>query len=162
MAKKGRGGDVRKAQVAALPVRLRPDLGQPEVLLVTSRETHRWIVPKGWPMRGRKDHQAAGQEALEEAGVIGKVQKHPVGAYTYDKRFADRMESCRVMVYRLDVEQELSDWDENDQRKRRWCSPQEAAELVSEPRLAALILSVASPRRFFEAPDAHYGSASAS
>ena len=68
------------AQVAALPVKGKP--GKYRVLLVTSRETRRWIIPKGWPMKGRKDHEAAAQEALEEAGVTGHVHKHPMGAYT--------------------------------------------------------------------------------
>ena len=55
-------------------------------------------------MKGRKDHQAAAQEALEEAGVIGKIQKHPIGAYSYQKRLVDRVQACRVMVYLLTVD----------------------------------------------------------
>ena len=125
------------AQVAALPVRRSED--GCEILLITSRETRRWIIPKGWPMKGRKDHDAAAQEALDEAGVVGKVSKHPIGGYTYDKRLGDRTKPCRVMVYRLDVERELDGWAERDQRVRRWYSPAQAADLVSEPNLAALL-----------------------
>ena len=126
-----------RAQVAALPVRRTAEGLQ--VLLISSRETRRWIIPKGWPMKGRKDHQAAAQEALEEAGVSGKVHKHPLGAYTYQKRLATGVQPCRVMVYLLDVEKERTSWPEKDQRRREWLSPDAAAEQISEPGLARLI-----------------------
>ena len=115
-------------------------------MLITSGETKRWIVPKGWPIKGRKDHQAAAQEALEEAGVKGKIRKHPIGAYTYQKRVADGVEACHVMVYVLDVEKQVSAWREKDQRERRWFSIDEAAESISEPALANII------RRLGEGP----------
>ena len=67
-------------QVAALPVRRKGD-GDIEVLLITSRKTNRWIIPKGWPMKGKKRHEAAAQEALEEAGISGHVHKKPLGSY---------------------------------------------------------------------------------
>ena len=122
-----------------------------EVMLVTSRETRRWIVPKGWPMKGREDHNAAAQEAFEEAGIRGRVHKHPIGAYTYRKVLdrgsppraeVRRFETCRVMVYRLDVEEECADWREAAQRTRQWFTAREAAERVSEPRLASMIQRV--------------------
>ena len=128
------------AQVAALPIRTGPDGG--EVMLVTSRDTRRWIVPKGWPMKGRKDHEAAAQEAFEEAGITGKVHKHPMGAYTYMKRTGRHFEACRVMVYRLDVDEERSHWLEGDQRTRQWFPIAEAAKVVSEPGLATMIQSL--------------------
>ena len=126
-----------RPQVAALPVRL--GASGLEVMLISSRETRRWIVPKGWPMKGRKDHEAAAREALEEAGVSGKVRKHPLGAYTYDKRVADGLQPCRVMVYLLEVEKELSSWREKGQRQRQWFTLQAAADLVSEPGLTRLM-----------------------
>ncbi len=129
-----------RPQVAALPVRL--GAGGLEVMLISSRETRRWIVPKGWPMKGRKDHEAAAREALEEAGVSGKVRKRPLGAYTYDKRVADGLQPCRVMVYLLEVEKELSSWREKGQRQRQWFTLWAAAELVSEPGLARLMRSL--------------------
>ena len=132
-----------RAQVGALPVRRGHD--GIEVLLVTSRETRRWIIPKGWPMKGRKDHDAAAQEAAEEAGVVGKVHKHPIGAYTYQKRLANRLDPCRVMVYLLEVETHLESWREGDERKRQWFSLAQAANMVSEPKLALLILALGQP-----------------
>ena len=136
--------ELHRAQVGALPVRKGPEGS--EVMLITSRETRRWIVPKGWPMKGRKDHQAAAQEAYEEAGITGHIHKHPIGAYTYRKRTAKNFESCRVMVYRLDVDEEVREWRERGQRTRRWFTPGDAAKLVSEPALASLILSVDRPK----------------
>ena len=126
-----------KGQVAALPVKGKP--GNYRVLLVTSRETRRWIIPKGWPMKGRKDHEAAAQEALEEAGVTGHVHKHPMGAYSYEKRLTDGTEHVSVMVYLLEVEQESGKWPEKDQRQREWVSPLEAAKRVDEAGLSAII-----------------------
>ncbi len=73
-------------QVAALPFRVGAD-GRIEVLLITSRDTGRWIIPKGWPMAGRKAHQAAEREAYEEAGLEGQIAANPVGRYHYQKRF---------------------------------------------------------------------------
>ena len=132
-----------RAQVAALPYRQGP--AGAEVLLITSRETRRWIIPKGWPMKGRKDYQAAAREALEEAGVKGKVHKRPIGAYTYQKRLIDRVEPCRVMVYVLEVDKQLMSWRERDQRKRRWFPLTAAAANISEPALASMILAIGRP-----------------
>lgn len=72
-------------QIAALPLTVGDD-GNVRVLLLTSRETKRWVIPKGWPMKGRKPYEAAAQEALEEAGVIGHTKKNPIGSYVYFKR----------------------------------------------------------------------------
>ena len=126
-----------EAQVAALPVRGKP--GSYRVLLVTSRETRRWIIPKGWPMKGRKDYEAAAQEALEEAGVTGRVHKHPMGAYTYEKRAAQGVEHIRVAVYLLEVEKESRKWPEQSERQREWFSTKAAAERVDEPGLTSII-----------------------
>ncbi len=112
------------------------------MLLITSRETHRWVIPKGWPMRDRKDYQAAAREALEEAGISGRIRKRPLGAYTYQKRLVGHVEPCRVMVYVLEVEKERVTWRERDQRTRQWFKPSDAADNVDEPRLAAMIRSL--------------------
>src|SRR5512145_805842 len=103
-----------RAQVAALPIRRAED-GALEVLLVTSRTTRRWIVPKGWPIKGLKDHDAAAREALEEAGVIGKVRKKPFGRYNYWKRMPDHFQLCNVTLYLLQVERQLEQWAEREQ-----------------------------------------------
>jgi 8-oxo-dGTP pyrophosphatase MutT (NUDIX family) len=129
------------AQIAALPVRRAQD-GSYEVLLITSRETRRWIIPKGWPMKGLKDHKAAAKEAEEEAGVIGSVRKDPIGSYSYWKRRTAHFELCQVAVYLLEVQDQLKNWREKHQREARWFSAREAAERVEEPGLGDIIASL--------------------
>src|SRR4051794_36610423 len=48
-------------QVAALPYKSDDD-GKVRVLLITSRETRRWVLPKGNPIRGLASHEAAAHE----------------------------------------------------------------------------------------------------
>ncbi|GEO14364.1 NUDIX hydrolase [Microvirga aerophila] len=127
-------------QVAALPFRIKD--GRIEVLLVTSRETKRWLIPKGWPMKGKKPHKAAAQEAVEEAGVKGEIKPKPLGHYDYWKRRAAHFDLCRVDVYPLEVSKQLSSWREKGQRDARWFDVEEAAHQVLEPALAQLILSL--------------------
>src|SRR5690606_20329418 len=91
----------RFRQVAALPFRIKD--GKVEVLLVTSRETKRWLIPKGWLMKGKKPHKAAAQEAVEEAGVKGEIESESLGHYDYWKRRAAHFDLCRVEVYPLKV-----------------------------------------------------------
>ena len=128
----------RKKQVAALPVR-RDKKGALRVLLVTSRETRRFVIPKGWPWRGVKDYKAAAEEAREEAGILGKIGKKPIGSYSYDKRQRKGAVPVTVDVYLLEVEEELDAWPEQDERKRVWVTPAKAAASVDEPELAEII-----------------------
>jgi len=127
-------------QVGALPIRF--DEGDPQVMLVTSRGTRRWVIPKGWPMKGKKNWAAAAQEAKEEAGVIGKTYKRPVGEFRYFKRRAGHFDLCRVEVYFLGFEKRLEAYREKGQREIGWFALEDAAEVVEEPGLAALLLTV--------------------
>lgn len=131
-------------QVAALPIKTGID-GKPQIILVTSRETGRWVIPKGWPMRNRKDHAAAAIEAYEEAGVVGKPDKKPLGTFDYIKVMPKGREDvqCRVSVYLLNVDRLLPKWPESKERVRDFCSPVVAAERVDEPELKAIILGLA-------------------
>jgi 8-oxo-dGTP pyrophosphatase MutT (NUDIX family) len=125
-------------QYAALPYRWVE--GELEVLLLTSRETHRWVIPKGWPMAGKKPHAAAAREALEEAGVIGKIAKTPIGAYAYVKRLKNGAGLvCNVDVFPLAVMRQLQRWPEQAQRTAHWFTPADAAQAVNEPELSVLI-----------------------
>ena len=137
-----------RRQVAALPVRL-DAAGRTRVLLITSRETKRFIVPKGWPMKGHKDYRAAAIEAQEEAGVIGRVGKKPVGSYTYWKRRPDRFDLCRVKVFILEVERQLPAWREKGQRQGAWFLVDDAADLVDDAGLVTILrgLSEVWPRK---------------
>ncbi|MBZ9798354.1 NUDIX hydrolase [Mesorhizobium sp. ES1-4] len=131
-------------QVAVVPFRLDPG-GKVEVLLITSRTTRRFIVPKGWPMKGKSGRKAATTEAREEAGVLGNAPKKPLGAYSYWKRLSDRFVNVTVEVYLLSVTEVLPDWIESSRRKRAWLSPADASKLIDEPQLADLVLSMADP-----------------
>lgn len=127
------------SQVAALPVRVADD-GTLEVLMVTSRDTGRWIVPKGWGMEGREPWQAARIEALEEAGAEGPIAPEPLGEYRYGKVLDDGTSlPCEVQVYPMLVEGLRKRWRERKERKRRWFATSEAAERVAEPELAKML-----------------------
>lgn len=124
-------------QYAALPYRLGDSL---EILLITSRETGRWVLPKGWPMKSKRPHAAAAREAMEEAGVKGKIGKSAVGQYNYGKRLSNgAVLACTVQVYPLAVERHLNRWPEQGERTLGWFNPRDAADLVDEPELAAVI-----------------------
>jgi 8-oxo-dGTP pyrophosphatase MutT (NUDIX family) len=136
MAKDKQHGTI---QFAALPWRL-GEGGTREIMLLTSRETHRWVIPKGWPMKKRKPAQVASQEAYEEAGLIGHiVDKRPVGTFAYDKRLAKGTVLCQVRVFLFRVERQLDDWPEKTQRETKWFDAVEAADLVEEGALAEII-----------------------
>lgn len=106
-------------QVGALCVRRRAN-GSCQVLLVTSRDTGRWIIPNGWKAKRLKDHEAAAREADEEAGVSGKV----------------------TSVFLLQVRRERDHWPERHQRRRAWFDVREAVKEVGEPELRTLIKGV--------------------
>ncbi len=130
-----------RRQVAALPIR-RGKNGAIEVLLITSRCTGRWLVPKGWTCRRLKDHQAAAREARQEAGVDGKIVSRPIGCYRYFKTEMGLDSPIEVAVYVLNVKKQLKRWREKDERQRAWFSPLEAASMVIEPGLAELIFGM--------------------
>ncbi len=112
-----------------------------EVLLITSRDTGRWVIPKGWPIAGLTPEASAAREAWEEAGVEGKPDPNCLGLYTYDKGFgAERPPlPCQVAVYGLHVAALSDRFPEKKQRRRKWFSPDKAARKVAEPGLQALL-----------------------
>lgn len=128
-------------QYGALPFRVTD--GRAMVLLVTTRETGRWIIPKGWPKRGVKPHKLAAREAYEEAGLVGKVGKRSCGHFRYTKWLGSgEAVACVVKVFPLEVLRELDEWPEKRQRQRAWVEPVDAARLVADPELAALLVRV--------------------
>ncbi len=128
-------------QIAALPLRFEGN--KPRVLMVTSRETRRWVMPKGWTMDGLKDWHAAKIEALEEAGAKGWVADQKIGSYIYNKRLSDGSKlKCKVTVYPMLVEKLKRNWKERGERRRHWFSLRRAAELVDEKDLAELLMKL--------------------
>lgn len=125
-------------QAAALCLRDRPT--GPEVLLVRTLRLRQWVIPKGWPMKGKSLAQAAAIEAWEEAGVRGTVSETPIGAFTYTKiKKSGLPVTCRAQVYRLDVLETANTYPEARKRHRQWFPVAEAAEIVRDPEVQALL-----------------------
>lgn len=132
-------------QCAALPLALRD--GEMQVMLVTSRGTGRWVLPKGWEEPGSAPHDQAAREAFEEAGLVGTIEAEAIGFYTYEKGLSGgRAVRCTVSVYPFWVDRQLEDWPEREQRETRWFTPAEAATAVEEGELTALLLHMAASR----------------
>ena len=143
MSGSSRAARPRRVQYAALPYRL-SGKSRTEVMLVTSRETQRWIIPKGWPQKGKAPHDSAAREAFEEAGVVGAVGKRAVGSFPYQKRLKNGgVTVCEVHVFPLRVRRQSKQWPEKEQREVKWVSAKEAAETVKEPKLSEIIRRLA-------------------
>lgn len=128
-----------RLQVAALCWRWNSK-GRLRILLITSRETRRWVIPKGWPMRNRTQAGSAAREAYEEAGVKGRLYEESIGIYTYDKSISrGRSFPCAVRVFPLNVYTLLKKYPENGQRKSKWFSRKKAMSKVREPELREII-----------------------
>jgi 8-oxo-dGTP pyrophosphatase MutT (NUDIX family) len=129
-----------RSQFGALCYRFKND--QIEFLLITSRRTKRWILPKGWPENNMTPGESAANEAFEEAGARGKTDERPIGVYCYEKKVEfSTIYLCNVTVFSLKVQKILSDYPEKLERKRKWFSRLSAAKCVAEPGLAQLIKS---------------------
>lgn len=130
-------------QAAALPYVWTPD--GLEIALVTSRERKRVIVPKGWPEKKRSLSEVAAREALEEAGLEGKVSTEPVGSFAYKKMVDKGYEvTCRVFVFPLLVTFQRQRWKEQRQRRRFWLPIGQAAKAVDDAGLAKLLTQIAT------------------
>lgn len=126
-----------RSQFGAIPWRLHN--GKIEVLLVTSRRSGRWILPKGWPMDGATPAEAAATEAWEEAGVTGDAGNMPAGFYSYNKVFEGAMLPVVVAMFPLRVRRVHETWPEAGERKRKWVGRKKAATLISEPELRQIL-----------------------
>ena len=138
--------------------------GEVQVLLITSRDTGRWVIPKGWPMADRSGYGAAVQEAWEEAGVEGKTGADvPLGYYSYDKviRPGEAL-PCMVAVYALRVARLRPKFPERHERRRKWFDADHAARKVAEPELRALLRAVGRDARLLTSKTADAAPAIAS
>ena len=133
----GAGAALVRDQIAVLPWRI--DKGKVEVCIITSRETGRWIVPKGWPMKGHSRPGAARIEAWEEAGLIGRVSERPLGQFRYDKRMPDGAVPVLATLYAMRVKRSVGRYPERRQRRRQWLSPKKAAERLDDADLARIV-----------------------
>ena len=125
-------------QVAALCWRASP---APQVLLVTSLSTRRWILPKGWPVAGLSLARSAAHEAEEEAGITGDIAPAPIGSYDYVKLRKDGGAlPCRVSVFALMARGQLDNYAEKGARELAWLPFHLAAGQISEPGLRPILL----------------------
>lgn len=130
-----------RQQYAALCFRRPKDGPGIEILVVTSRESGRWVIPKGWPMKRKKPFEAAAIEAFQEAGVRGKVRKKPVGSYTYLKVLDDGdVVPCVIDIFQIEVDELVDEFKERGERTLAWVSPDEAARRVREIELKSLLV----------------------
>ncbi|MGQ3212704.1 MAG: NUDIX hydrolase [Shinella sp.] len=131
-----------REQYGALCYRVRKKRPAVEVLLITSRDTGRWVIPKGWPMDGKSASAAAAREAWEEAGVKGKIGEEPIGSYHYMKGLPEGLKvDCLVRVFPLAVDDICKNFPEKDERRAEWVDCTEAAARVQEPGLKTLLLA---------------------
>lgn len=129
-------------QYAALPYRL-DEAGKLEILLITSKERRRWVIPKGNPIPSMANYETAAREAFEEAGVEGGISEEPIGSYRYLKRRRSGLEvPALVTVHPLLVSRQARRWPERGERQLRWFTPEAAAKAVDEPELSVIILSL--------------------
>jgi 8-oxo-dGTP pyrophosphatase MutT (NUDIX family) len=134
--------DAPRVQYAALPWRRAEGV---EILLVSSRQTRRWIIPKGWPVAGLEPHAVAAREAFEEAGVTGEIDPSALGHFHYLKRRKDgTAQNCLVQVFALEVERQAETWPERSERTTQWFKADAAAEAVEESELKGLIRDFAT------------------
>lgn len=131
-------------QCAALP--FKEEGGETQVMLITSRDTGRWILPKGWAEKRLSESDLAAKEALEEAGIIGEVSPTPISCYHYTKRMQVETRECAVNVYPLRVTQLLENWKEVHQRRREWFTIAQAALHVDDGELVTMLLGLSAPR----------------
>jgi len=125
-------------QAAALPVKR--DGSRLRVLLVTSRQDGRWILPKGKVEDDESPSEGAAREAFEEAGIKGRAGDAPLGTYRYLKQVEEhRAISSTVTVFPMLVRKELQKWPEAKERKRRWFPLKTAAEKVGDWELGLLL-----------------------
>jgi 8-oxo-dGTP pyrophosphatase MutT (NUDIX family) len=116
-----------------------------EVLLITSRDTGRWVIPKGWPMDNRSASEAAQQEAWEEAGVRGDIAETAIGMFNYVKLLTSKRSSeCVVKVFTLRVSKLVDKFPERKERRRKWFAAEKAARMVIEPELRQLLLGLSA------------------
>jgi 8-oxo-dGTP pyrophosphatase MutT (NUDIX family) len=142
--KKRRTRPVVRVQYGALPYRFTP-MAALEILIVTTRQSRQWIVPKGWPIKRLTPSKSAAREAFEEAGVRGKIGARAIGNFRYKKsaRQTDADPDYDVKIFPLLVRRQSATWPEHGQRVVQWVDPEKAIALIREPELKAIVAKFA-------------------
>ena len=124
------------AQAGCVPFRR---VGQRvEVVLVTSRFTGQWIVPKGRVEPGEEARVTALRETGEEAGLRGEV-RWALGSFDQPRGHA----VARIEAYALEVVEVLDEWPERHERKRAWFELEHALGFVDRPEVRAMLQALA-------------------
>ncbi len=130
----------RGTQIAALCYKPRFLTKSLQILLITSRGSGRWILPKGWPIKGHSASETAAIEAFEEAGVIGEADPGHLGKFAYtSKKNRSAKKGTAAYVIPIRVKAMQRDFPEKGQRQLRWCDLQKAIENVREPELKTIL-----------------------
>jgi 8-oxo-dGTP pyrophosphatase MutT (NUDIX family) len=140
-AKRRRARPAIRVQYGALPYRFTP-MAALEILVVTTRQSRRWIVPKGWPIKRLTPSKSAAREAFEEAGVRGKIGARAIGVFRYKKTTAEKNGAdpdYEVKIFPLLVRRQSAAWPEYGQRVVQWVDPEKAISLIREPELKTIV-----------------------
>jgi 8-oxo-dGTP pyrophosphatase MutT (NUDIX family) len=113
----------------------RGSLKQLEILLITSRNNKRWIIPKGLIEPGLSPEDSTLQEAYEEAGIRGQIVGALLGEYQYRKWGG----VCNVSVFAMKVTEILESWPESSIRSRQWYKLEDSLAKIREKELKNLI-----------------------
>lgn len=116
-------------QAAALAIR------RGRICLITSRNGKRWVIPKGWIEPGQTAGETALQEAYEEAGLVGALEREPIGSYLYEKEG----KTYHVTVFVMKVTSVGQDWPERSLRQRTWVGPAGFFERIDDEGLADIV-----------------------
>jgi 8-oxo-dGTP pyrophosphatase MutT (NUDIX family) len=127
----------RTPQAGVIPWRVGPE--GLEILLVTSRTTGGWVVPKGSIEPELGPAESAVREGWEEAGVRGELFEQVVGRFRYAK-YGRRYV---VALYPLRVTEVLEEWPEMGARERAWRTQAEAIAAVENSDLARALTAFA-------------------
>jgi 8-oxo-dGTP pyrophosphatase MutT (NUDIX family) len=129
-----------RLQYGVLPYRF-TGINSLEVLLVTTRQTRRWIIAKGWPIKGLKPSKSAAREAYEEAGIRGTIGAKSIGIFSYEKGLDTNGVTvpCEVRVFPMIVKRQLDTWPEAREREARWFEPAKALSAIKDKGLRELI-----------------------
>jgi 8-oxo-dGTP pyrophosphatase MutT (NUDIX family) len=136
-----------RVQYGVLPYRF-TETNSLEVLLVTTRQTRRWIIPKGWPIKGLKPPKSAARESYEEAGIRGTVGAKSIGVFSYEKGIDANGGTvpCEVRVFPMIVKRQLDTWPEAHEREARWFESAKALTAIKDKGLRQLIESFAEKK----------------
>ena len=129
-------GDTRYIQSGVIP--FRRNEGNIEILLITNKKKDKWGIPKGIVESTLSASESAQKEAFEEAGIYGKVCKPSLGKYSKKKWDG----KCIIKVFAMEVTQILVNYPESMLRKREWYAVKDAAEMIKNKKLKAMILSL--------------------